>query len=526
MGGTGGLDIRGGTGGVSAELGDLVLAAGALDAVGDDLRHAAVEVIGLSASVELAASMLLSPGTGARAVASLAAVGVGPRGLLVLSAEVEATGHAVRYAAETYARVDAACAGLLEQAQQLAGIPFTLAFLTGTAAVTGAAALAGEGVEDQLVPAGPVADWLRGFARSHDGSVLQETSEQLFATPGMTEMAVGGVRAATAGGLALVGAPLGGGDFGSLGVRAAVAWRSTSYEDSVALLIATGSVFGAFDDGDGVRVQPVPPTALARAPGSVADILRQEDDLMVSALPGCVRVTQVTHPDGSSAWVVQLPGTQDWSVHGGSDPMDATSDVRLMAGQETALGRGVAQALGQAMQAAGVPPGQPVMLAGHSQGGILAAALAADPWFRRRFNVTHIVTAGSPISRIPVPPSVSVLALEQEQDAVPRLDQRRDPDRVGWVTVRRDVGGESHDLLGAHGVPGYVRTAAAVDRSRHPSVLGWRAGSRAFLTGHGVVRDYRLQRVPAPQAGAATGSCSTSTSTSTTAPRNCAEYNR
>ena len=55
---------------------------------------------------------------------------------------------------------------------------------------------------------------------------------------------------------------------------------------------------------------------------------------------------------------------------------------------------------------------EPVLLAGHSQGGIAAAALAADPGFRRRHPVGAVVTSGAPIARMALPPQVSVLALE------------------------------------------------------------------------------------------------------------------
>ena len=68
------------------------------------------------------------------------------------------------------------------------------------------------------------------------------------------------------------------------------------------------------------------------------------------------------------------------------------------------------------------------MLTGHSLGGIAAASLAADSGFTSRFHVTSVVTAGSPIARIDVPASVTVLSLEHEQDVVPMLDGRRNDD--------------------------------------------------------------------------------------------------
>jgi pimeloyl-ACP methyl ester carboxylesterase len=148
------------------------------------------------------------------------------------------------------------------------------------------------------------------------------------------------------------------------------------------------------------------------------------------------------------------------------------------------------------MASAGVTPGQePVMLSGHSQGGLLAAALAATPRFRRRFRVTHVVAAGAPIGRAAVPASVRVLALEHRRDPVPRLDQRPDPDRPRWVTVHRDLGVEVDEAWEAHDSRRYTGTARHVDRSHDASLRHWRRHSARFLAGEQArAWDYRLER--------------------------------
>lgn len=43
-----------------------------------------------------------------------------------------------------------------------------------------------------------------------------------------------------------------------------------------------------------------------------------------------------------------------------------------------------------------LPEGSRLVLTGHSQGGMIAQQLAADPEIRRRFEVLHTVTVGSP----------------------------------------------------------------------------------------------------------------------------------
>ena len=79
--------------------------------------------------------------------------------------------------------------------------------------------------------------------------------------------------------------------------------------------------------------------------------------------------------------------------------------------------------------------------------------------------MTSVVTAGSPIARIDVPASVTVLSLEHEQDVVPMLDGRRNEDSAAWVTVRRDLAGGdgsvggSGDFLVAHDAATYAETA-------------------------------------------------------------------
>jgi hypothetical protein len=145
-----------------------------------------------------------------------------------------------------------------------------------------------------------------------------------------------------------------------------------------------------------------------------------------------------------------------------------------------------------------------VLVAGHSQGGIVAATLAADPGFRRRQRVTHVIASGAPIARLPVPAEISVLALEHRQDAVPRLEGERNADRRHHVTVTRDLQGSEVRTAGAsHAASLYRETAAMVDVSASRSLIAWREGSEAFLAGgkHGppTVRDFRVERVgPAP----------------------------
>lgn len=167
--------------------------------------------------------------------------------------------------------------------------------------------------------------------------------------------------------------------------------------------------------------------------------------------PGRIDVTAVTStgPDGASttAYVVALPGTSSFEApvvsdfH--SDVRNLEGNLLLMAGRSTAE----VAALPSALLAAGVPPGARVMFVGHSQGGMTAYTATGDPTLRSRYQITHCLTAGSPIGAMAAPKGVQVLSLENSRDPVPKLDGRRNPDAMHRTTVRFD-GDRGHDLDG------------------------------------------------------------------------------
>ena len=133
-----------------------------------------------------------------------------------------------------------------------------------------------------------------------------------------------------------------------------------------------------------------------------------------------ISIQELTDADGNVSYVVQLPGTDDFMSE--TEIRNMGSNLNLVAGDDTAYG----DAVRQAMAAAGVDPADPVMLVGHSQGGMQAAALSGDPDFG--YNVTHVVTAGSPVATSGIPDDVSVLSLENTGDVVPLLDGEQNPD--------------------------------------------------------------------------------------------------
>jgi hypothetical protein len=212
-----------------------------------------------------------------------------------------------------------------------------------------------------------------------------------------------------------------------------------------------------------------------------------------------IGVTKVTANDGSVSWLVSLPGTQSMSLGSDSNPGDMATNFRAVPGDTNAVGLATVAALIDA----GVKTGEPVLLAGHSQGGIVGAALAADPEFTARFSVAAVLTLGSPVSQLTPSGSAQWLSLEHTQDIIPALSAGGNARGPNQTTVVRDVNGVSDpairgdDLLWAHHLPIYADTAKQVDQSTDASVEAWRQaaapvldpGARAQTTVYQVRRD-------------------------------------
>lgn len=217
-------------------------------------------------------------------------------------------------------------------------------------------------------------------------------------------------------------------------------------------------------------------TPLGRTPPrSVTGLIHHLEETSALSEPerpgdqGTIEVQTLRGDDGRTRHVVYLPGTDDITTppwNPGDDVRDLPADLREIAGRHTAHAAGIRQA----MRRAGIGPHDPVLLVGHSLGGMTAATLLGH---RSGFDITHVVTAGSPIAgSSPYPQGTHVLSLENRGDVVPLLDGHDNPDSVQQVTVQFDdqPTGRSATLVGAHALRHYVHGAAAVDVSRDASV--------------------------------------------------------
>jgi hypothetical protein len=424
------LDVTGGVGGIDARYDDVERLATLHDVLGTRLRDAARDDALLVLDGDLLASAVLAPHTFLAAEAAVLAATDGPRGLLAGAVEVEARALVLGSVVTSYRAADEA------QRSVLAALQYALGFTIGRnlLPVGGGALAAGGGLVVLRDTRPGLADRIE-----HDLVALVEQH------PETVELLAG-----TGGGLldGLATTSVGGPVLALLGVRGFHPDTAAAARELGRLLYADqrGEIDPAYDR----RIVHDPPHA-------VADLLTHLDATS-DGEPGVITVQRLGGDD--PRWVVHLPGTDSFTDPGAIRGMAA--NLELLAGDDTAY----AEAVRAALRDAGVGADEPVLVTGHSQGGMQAAALAADP--ELGFTVTHLVTVGAPIATTDVPDDVAVLSLENTADAVPLLEGA--PNRGGprHVTVSTEVA--TGDLAVNHGLAVYGRIADAVDRSDDPSV--------------------------------------------------------
>lgn len=215
-----------------------------------------------------------------------------------------------------------------------------------------------------------------------------------------------------------------------------------------------------------------------------------------------VRIDRYSQPGGPDRFEVYVGGTRDFSLEPGAVPWDMTSNVNAVAGRET----GAYRAVTQAMADAGISSSSPVLFTGYSQGGLIAAELAASGDYDTR----GLYTLGAPAAQVGVPSSIPWVALEHTDDIVPAVGGSRasaDP-----VLVRRELFDgrpvPTEVMFPAHQLASYRETAALVDASTETRVVSALAAFDRFSDGATSVDStlYRGVRetasaYPAPRSG-------------------------
>ena len=199
---------------------------------------------------------------------------------------------------------------------------------------------------------------------------------------------------------------------------------------------------GLLDPRTDVTVHAVVEVPSSTAPRGLADLVAANDEARrpLAGVPGAadrdgaaagrVRIQPVRGRDGGEAYIVHAPPTggapiwdpDSWGPQGNSTGWD--SNLRTMAGQESAAMADIRTA----MAAAGVPDGARVMVVGHSQGGLTAAHLAADPGVNRAdgapgsYDISHSFSVGSPVGTVvPAQASTSTVNVSHSSALEPSL---------------------------------------------------------------------------------------------------------
>lgn len=222
---------------------------------------------------------------------------------------------------------------------------------------------------------------------------------------------------------------------------------------------------------------------------------------------GAVGIQTLTQTDGTEAFIVNVPGTQDWSL-AADNPFNAQGNLEAMAGQSalapTTDPTDAARHTVAAMRAADIPPNSPVMMVGYSQGGMVATTVAAAAARGSEFNVTHVATAGSPLQPFQRSAQVQHLHIEHHEDITSGVEGGANPDRPHVTTVTADarsstdpkVALEATTLTGAHQLSTFADTASMVDAHPSASVEHYLDSATAFL-GDAETTRY-VEYVPAP----------------------------
>ncbi|MCW2795373.1 hypothetical protein [Nocardioides sp.] len=424
--------VSGGVDGLAATYDQVLALATSYDAAGNRMRAWAGSGVRAMTNGDLLESAPLSPPTFTEVEAAILAATSGPDGVLVESVGWETDAILLRVTVRSFQATDELVHATFEVLDHAVG----------------------RAIGSTLPATVPVLLAL-GLLGVVDGDDLQRWAVE---HPGLLEHAVNG----SGGLLDGLGVPL------TPGTPLGPATFTPDTESAAGTLAA---LYGP--DGD-ATVQPrdLDVASSGSQPGSLAEVighLGEVSDLSGPAHPennGTIEVQTFTDANGEVRHIVYLPGTDDlatlpWSQDG--DVRDLATNLQLIAGHDNAYQQGILQAMHQA----GINGDDPVLLAGHSQGGMEAAAILSQG---SDFNVTNVVTAGSPTAQVDgFPAGTHVLSLEHDGDVVPLFDGEENPDSVQQVTVHFGDGGT--DIADHHSFPHYVDGAAAVDASDDPSII-------------------------------------------------------
>lgn len=181
-------------------------------------------------------------------------------------------------------------------------------------------------------------------------------------------------------------------------------------------------------------------------PKNPGDVFRYSNTIDPYGDSGAFEIQRWRNAAGQKGVRVILRGTESWDAGSGM-PQDMLTNTEAVAGMNT----GPARAVQAALESMKVDATTPVELVGHSQAGIVAANLAADPSFTSHYNVRSVITAGSPVAGAMnrMPENIHMISFENSNDLVPKLEARLNPGSANHVTVWGNRG-SLFNIPGAH----------------------------------------------------------------------------
>ncbi|GAB3604817.1 hypothetical protein GCM10027413_02260 [Conyzicola nivalis] len=200
-----------------------------------------------------------------------------------------------------------------------------------------------------------------------------------------------------------------------------------------------------------------------RAPQGLAerlDRVPQRVETAAGARGQHIRIERYESPGRPDRFAVYITGTADFSPRTGPEAFDLTSNVVGM----TELPAGSVRAVHDAMRQEGVTPDSPVQFTGFSQGGLVAATLAASG----DYNTQGVVTVGAPTAQVSFGNDYPAVLLEHTDDIVPALGGNRIDDDPVLVQREAFAGRETPTgvAVPSHDREEYRRTAELADGAR------------------------------------------------------------
>ena len=208
-----------------------------------------------------------------------------------------------------------------------------------------------------------------------------------------------------------------------------------------------------------MRETPVSVRAGASTTGLSNAVGVQDRVERIPKAPEQVRIDRYWSQGAPDRFEVYIAGTAEPALSGDNEAWDMTSNLAALSGDSAASYRAVEEAMRQA----GISASTPVTLTGYSQGGLVAAQLAASG----DYAVEGLVTLGAPAGQVAVPHDIPYLAIEHTNDLVPALGGTFASSEP--VTVRRQLFDgpppPSEFALPAHRLSNYLDTAGLIDAS-------------------------------------------------------------